>query len=173
MKIFLETERLILREILPSDATNMLALDANPNVLQYIGIQPVTNLETCRKTIRFIRDQYERNGIGRWAVVRKDTLEFIGWAGLKFVNEMTVNGHRNFYDLGYRFLEKHWGQGFGYESAQAIVNYGFNTLDLPKISAYLSPQNIGAKKILENCGLQFVESFEEDGVFYDWMEIVK
>ena len=103
MKIFLETERLILRELLPSDATNMLALDSNPNVVQYIGIQPITDLEACRKNIRYIRDQYEKNGIGRWAVVRKDTNEFVGWSGLKLVNEKTINGRQNFYDLGYSF----------------------------------------------------------------------
>jgi len=173
MKIFLETERLILRELLPSDAFNMLALDTNPNVLQYIGIQPVTNIETCRKTIRFIRDQYERNGVGRWAVIRKDTLEFIGWSGLKFIDDQTINGRRNFYDLGYRFIEEHWGKGYGYESAQAIINYGFTNLGLTKISAYLDPKNASSKKILEKCGLQFVETFEDDGILYDWMEILK
>lgn len=171
MEIFLETERLILREILPSDAKGMLALDSNPNVLQYIGIQPITNLEACRKKIRYVRDQYTRNGIGRWAVVRKDTQEFIGWSGLKLVNEMEINGHRNHYDLGYRFIEKQWGQGFGYEAAKAVVDYGFDTLSLTKIYAYLDTKNIISRRILEKCGLQFVETFESDGMLCDWMKI--
>lgn len=171
MKIFLETERLILREILPSDANGMLALDSNPNVVQYIGIQPVTNLEASRKNIRQIRDQYARNGIGRWAVIRKDTQEFIGWSGLKLVDEMEINGHRNHYDLGYRFIETHWGNGFGYESAKAVVDYGFTTLNLSKIYAYLDAKNKVSRRILEKCGLQFVEKFEADGVLCDWMKI--
>lgn len=173
MKIFLETDRLILREILPSDAYSMLALDSNPNVLQYIGIQPITNLETCRKNIRYIRDQYEKNGIGRWAVIHKDTNEFVGWSGLKLVNDKIINGRQNFYDLGYRFLEEYWGQGFGYEAAQAIINYGFETLALTKISAYLDPKNMASRKILEKCGLRYIETFEENDIVYDWMEIEK
>lgn len=173
MKIFIETERLILRELLPADAVGMFALDSNPNVLQYLGIQPITTLEECRKSIRMVRDQYERNGIGRWAVLLKDTYEFIGWAGLKLVDEMTINNHRNHYDLGYRFIEKYWRQGYGYEAAQAIVNYGFQTLKINKIHAYLDPKNIASKKILEKCGLKFIETFEEDGELFDWMEIQK
>ena len=171
MKIYLETERLILRELLPADAKGMFALDSNPNVLQYLGIQPITTLDECRKSIRFIRDQYERNGIGRWAVVLKDSYEFIGWAGLKLVDEMTINNHRNHYDLGYRFIERFWGQGYGYEAAQSIVNYGLQQLKIPKIHAFLYPDNIGSKRILEKCGLKFIETFEEDGEVFDWMEI--
>ena len=91
----------------------------------------------------------------------------------QFVDDEQINGHRYFYDLGYRFLEKQWGQGFGYEAAQACVDYGLNTLGLTKICAYLDPKNIISKKILEKCGLQFVTTFEDHGVFYDWMEIVK
>lgn len=171
MKIFVETERLLLREILPSDARAMLDLDSNPNVLQYIGIQPITDLEECKKTIRFIRDQYERNGIGRWAVVLKDTMECIGWSGLKFVDEMSINSQRNFYDLGYRYIEKYWGKGYGFEAANAVLHYGFESLNLPKISAFLDSQNKASRRILEKCGLQFIESFDYEGTPHDWMEI--
>ena len=171
MKIYIETERLILRELLPADAKGMFALNSNPNVLQYLGIQPITTLDECRKSIRFIRDQYVRNGIGRWAVVLKDSYEFIGWSGLKFVDEMTINNHQNHYDLGYRFIEKFWGQGYGYESAQAIVNYGLQQLKIAKIHAFLNPNNIGSKRILEKCGLKYIETFEDNGELFDWMEI--
>ena len=171
MKIFIETERLILRELLPSDARGMFALDSNPNVLQHIGIQPITTMDECRKIIRIVRDQYEKNGIGRWAVTLKDSYEFIGWAGLKLVNEQTINNHQNYYDLGYRFIERYWEQGYGYEATQAIINYGFKTLKIDKIHAYVTPDNLGSKRILEKCGLNYIETFEDDGELFDWMEI--
>ncbi|MEM1121026.1 MAG: GNAT family N-acetyltransferase, partial [Bacteroidota bacterium] len=157
MKIFLETERLILRELLPTDATGMLELDSNPNVLQYLGIQPITTLAECRQTIRHVRDQYARNGIGRWAVTLKSSGTFIGWAGLKYIDDTTINGRRNFYDLGYRFIEEYWRNGYGYEAAQASVDFGFKLMKLPKISAYLDPENEGSMRILKKCNLQYVE----------------
>ncbi len=42
----------------------------------------------------------------------------MGWAGLKMMTE-PVNEQRNFYDLGYRFMPRYWGQGYGYEAARA------------------------------------------------------
>lgn len=53
-----------------------------------------------------VRQQYVDNGIGRWAVVEKESGLFIGWAGLKI--ETNVNDHASFYDLGYRFLPEFW-----------------------------------------------------------------
>ena len=171
MKIFVETERLILRELLPSDASGMLALDSNPSVLQFIGIQPITDLLACKRSIRFVRDQYERNGIGRWAVTLKETQAFIGWSGLKFMDDVTINNKSNFYDLGYRFLENYWGKGYGYEAAQACVNYGLMNLALPKISAHLDARNEASRRILQKCGFQYINTFLEDSVPHDWMEI--
>ena len=52
--------------------------------------------------IENIRQQYRTNGIGRMAVILKETGEFTGWAGLKL--ERNVNGHEQFYDIGYRFI---------------------------------------------------------------------
>lgn len=46
-----------------------------------------------------------------------------------------VNNQRDFYDLGYRFILRYWGQGYGYEAAQAWLKAGFKTLKLPRICA--------------------------------------
>lgn len=91
MKIFAETERLILREILPSDIDGMFELDSDPEVHKYLGNKPVTTREQISDAINFIRQQYIDNGIGRWAIIDKKTNDFIGWTGLKFVTELTNN----------------------------------------------------------------------------------
>jgi ribosomal-protein-alanine N-acetyltransferase len=78
----IETERLILRELLPTDDKAMFILDSNPNVHKFLGNQPVISIEESRKYISSIREQYLDNGIGRFAVILKETDEFIGWAGL-------------------------------------------------------------------------------------------
>ncbi|WP_293308745.1 GNAT family N-acetyltransferase, partial [Pedobacter sp. UBA5917] len=102
MKIFAETERLILRELLPEDAAGMFEMDGDPEVHIFLGNKPVQSIEQSKADIEFIRKQYIDNGIGRWAVIEKETNSFIGWAGLKFIKEMN-NNHSNYYDLGYRF----------------------------------------------------------------------
>ncbi len=162
MKIFVETDRLILREILSSDDQGMFELDSDPEVHKYVGQNPAKSIEECRKTIEYVREQYISNGIGRWAVVEKASNNFIGWSGLKILTE-TVNKHTNFYDLGYRFSKKYWGKGFATESAQASLEYGIEKLKLKEIFAMTDPQNLASRKVLEKIGMKYIETFEYDG----------
>ena len=170
MKKAIKTERLLLRELLPSDAEGMFELDSDPEVVKYTGDTPLTHIDQSRQRIESVRQQYQDFGIGRWAAVLKDTNEFIGWAGLKYINEL--NGRKNNYDLGYRFLKRHWGKGYGTESAKAFVNYGFNQMHLKCISAYADVEHVASVKILEKCGLKFTNTFKDEGNLCAWYEIV-
>ena len=82
MQIFIETDRLILREITADDAPAMFDLDSDPEVHRYLGNHPVLHIREIETIITHIRRQYAENGIGRWAVVDKETGEFAGWSGL-------------------------------------------------------------------------------------------
>lgn len=168
----IETERLILRKLTASDAEAMFALDSNPNVHQYLGNKPIASIEESREHIKNIQIQYIQNGIGRFAVILKATNEFIGWAGLKFITE-PINGYLNFYDIGYRFIEDHWGKGYGYEAAKAWLDYGFNQLNIQKICAYADIENKGSIKILKKIGLQAISEFDDEGTPSVWLELTK
>ena len=67
MNVFIETERLVLREILPSDREAMFLLDSDPEVHRYLGGTPLTDIGQTDEVIRFIRRQYADNGIG-WKI---------------------------------------------------------------------------------------------------------
>jgi ribosomal-protein-alanine N-acetyltransferase len=163
------TERLYFRPLQEDDAPGMFELDSNPAVHRYLGRQPLSSLAQSQEIIRLIQAQYRSNGIGRWAVLRRDTKEFMGWAGLKLVRE-PVNGHQDFYDLGYRFIERYWGQGYGYEAAQAWLNHGFEVLQLPVINAYVDFDNQASRRILEKAGLCAGNEFEYEGDRCLWYE---
>jgi len=169
MRTSLETERLLLRELLPTDDVGMFELDSNPQVHIYLGNKPVTSIEQVREAIANIRQQYLENGIGRWAVILKETNEFIGWSGLKL--EKNVNGYQTFYDLGYRFIQKHWGKGYAYETAKAFVDFGFNDMKLEKINAYADFDNLASRRVLEKVGMHFVNAFDDEGTQEAWYEI--
>ena len=171
MKIFAETERLVLREFLPTDAPGIFALDSDPEVHRYLGNRPIQTIEQSQETIAFIRQQYQENGIGRWAVIDKASTEFIGWAGLKLVRE-PINHHVDFYDVGYRFIRRYWGRGFATEAAQASVDYGFQVLNLPTLYAMADMRNLVSRTVLAKVGLRHVGVFEHEGVPTAWLESV-
>lgn len=170
MNIIIETERLILRELLPTDDEGMYRLDSNPNVHKFLGNQPIISIEESRKYIDYIRNQYLKNGIGRYAVILKKTNEFIGWSGIKYITEQE-NGHINFYEIGYRFIEEHWEKGYGYESAKAWLDYGFQTMKIETIYASASIENIGSRRILEKIGMLQKNEFNWNGIPCIWYEL--
>jgi len=169
MRTSIETERLLLRELLPSDDLGMYELDSNPEVHRFLGNNPVKSIDESREYIAVVRRQYLENGIGRWAVILKETGEFIGWAGLKL--ESNVNDHETFYDLGYRLIEKYWGKGYATEASKAFVDFGFNEMKLEVINAYVMAAHQGSRNTLEKAGLKFMEYFEYDGGQECWYEL--
>ncbi len=170
MKIFVETERLILREILPTDLEGMYALDSDPEVHKYLGNQPVTSKDQVADTIQYIRQQYVDYGIGRWAVIDKSTHAFMGWSGLKWVTEPT-NNHQYYYDLGYRLIPKFWGKGIATETAIASLAYAFDQLEADSVYAAASGANTGSNRVLRKIGMQFIETFYYEDILCNWYKL--
>jgi len=159
MLFHIETERLIMRDLLPTDDAGMFALDSDPDVHRYLGNKPIHTIDEARKVIDFIREQYVTRGIGRWAVIEKATGNFIGWSGLKFMTD-TVNGHTNYYDLGYRFIKQYWGKGYATETAIATAQYGWDVLNLSVINGTADLNNVASRNVLEKIGMQYINTYD-------------
>jgi [ribosomal protein S5]-alanine N-acetyltransferase len=169
-KTYASTPRLILREILPEDEDGFYELDSNPAVHRYLGNNPVTDREKIRNIIQYIRQQYIDHGIGRWAMIEKSSGKFIGWCGLKYVTE-EINNHRNYYDLGYRLLESHWGNRFATEASKIALDYGFRNFNMKSIYAAAHSENKRSIRVLEHLGFRFVNKFIYDTEPNNWYEL--
>lgn len=153
MKTILQTPRLILREFHIDDAEQFYKLNLNPNVIQFTGDESFKNIEEAENFLKNYND-YERNGYGRWAVISKETGEFIGWCGLKFDGNET--------DIGFRFFEEFWNKGFATESAKACIDFGFQELGLNEIVGRAMKENVASHKVLEKIGLEFSHEIEKE-----------
>ncbi len=156
----IETERLILRKFFSSDAEDMFRLDTDKMVHRYLGNTMNKSIDDAKKNINSIIQQYNDNGIGRWAAIEKSSGKFIGWSGLKLNNDIVINGHNDIYDIGYRLLPKFWGMGYATESSLASLDYGFNVLNLDTIYAITHIENEASHKVLLKLGLDFINTFE-------------
>lgn len=170
MDIIIKTNRLILRKIQLSDAEALFEMDNNPNVHLYLGNEPVQFIDEVHEYIKSIQNQYIKNGIGRFAVVLKETNEVMGWCGIKFVTE-SENNHVNFYDIGFRLQEKHWRKGYGLESTKAWLDFGFNQMKIQVMNASAHVDNDGSNAILQKIGM-----IQKGHYFYDdlpcyWYEL--
>lgn len=168
MNIYLETERLILRELTETDAAGILHLDSSPEVLRYLPVNPIHTLDQARDVILYIRKQYEENGTGRLAVIRKEDKAFAGWCGIKLVNDEPTKGRLNYYDIGYRLLPSFWGSGYAFEAAQACAVYAFENMKVDALHATVMQGNVASAKIAVKLGMRLSEQFEEEGQLWDW-----
>ena len=171
----IETERLILREMQLSDVDGMFALDSDPEVHKYLGNMPITQKKQAEEYIILLQQQYKERGIGRWAVIHKETNEFMGWSGVKYLHESEQeNGFYNVYELGYRFIKKFWGKGYATESSQAWVDYAFNEIKIKSLYAAADILNKGSVNVLQKVGFEITDEFvfEWKGVMSDcyWLE---
>ncbi len=158
MNIILETPRLFLRQFTEADASLIRQLNSEPGVLQYIPEPVPESDERARQIIADIILPQYKNNLGRWAVHLKETNEFIGWCGLKWLKETDE------IDLGYRFIPAAWGKGYATEAASHTLKYGLQQLQLKKIVAHAHIDNIASQKVLEKIGMQYVGEGIEDGI---------
>jgi ribosomal-protein-alanine N-acetyltransferase len=170
VKKSIETERLLLRELELSDVEGMFELESNPNVHRYVGNKPINHIEESRAYIESVHQQYATYGTGRWAVILKETNEFLGWSGIKFITN-EINNHKEFYEIGYRFIEKHWGKGYATEAGKAFIDYAFNELKADVLYAYADAGNENSRRILEKLGLKYINSFEYQEEIEVWYEL--
>jgi RimJ/RimL family protein N-acetyltransferase len=148
----LSTPRLLLRQLSADDAAFMLALLNEEPFLQNIGDREVRTVEHAAAYILSgPAASYEKFGFGLYAVEMKESGEPIGICGL--LKRETLED----VDVGFAFLQKFWGRGYAYESAAAVMNYGWNTIGLKRIVAIVAPENHESIKLLEKIGLRFEE----------------
>lgn len=148
MKI-LETERLILREIVVSDDEFILDLLNQPSFIKYIGNRNVHSLERAREVIEErYQASYRDNGFGLWAVELKETNVPIGMCG--FVRRDGLPDA----DIGFAFLPQFERLGYALESARAVMEYGIKTLGLKHVLAITTQNNESSGRLLEKLGFK-------------------
>lgn len=168
-KVFLETERLILREFTDSDADNLFELDSDREVIRFanLGIikggDPIdTDYETIRnKTLPKLLAYYQQyDGYGFWAAIEKSSNEFIGWFQFRPALDSPFNVTSGFYDkndieLGYRLRKVSWGKGYATEGARALVLKGFSQLGTQRVVSSAIAANRASSRVMEKAGLKF------------------
>ena len=141
----IETERLLLRPFVESDAEALFACCRNPNIGNNAGWQPHASLEESREVLRSVFLSQK----GVWAITLKDNGQLIGSIGI-IADPRRENPQVRM--LGYWLDEAQWGKGYMTEAVKAVLNYGFGTLKLSLITANCYPHNERSQQVLKRQG---------------------
>ena len=165
----IETKRLLLRPVTTADVLDFFELDSNPKVHIFLEKKPVKTIEESAQMVADILQQYKANGLGRLAIINKNTNDFIGWAGLKY--EKNLRKEFNYYDLGYRLKEAFWGKGYATEAAIASLDYGFKDLKLKEIGAAADVDHLASNAILKKIGMPVSGTFTYKNELCNWYNL--
>lgn len=147
----LETERLILRRLVPEDLDDLSRLYADPEVRRYFPEGTLTREETREELEWFLDGHPDDPRLGLWAAIHKANGRFIGRCGLL---PWTIEGRLEI-EVAYLLARKYWRQGLGAECARGLVRHGFETLRLPRLISLIDPANEPSQRTARRAGLEF------------------
>jgi len=160
--IILETERLLLRHQVLKDLDDLWALYCDPEITRYIPDAPRSREEAQEELEWHMHGHPKYPELGLWATIHKATGKFIGRCGLL---PCEIDGQMEV-EVAYTIAEAYQGQGLGSEVAQAILDYGFEKLNLTRLICLPEAENIASQKVAEKIGMHFEkESRDELGPF--------
>jgi ribosomal-protein-alanine N-acetyltransferase len=160
-----QTSRLLIRPLTFQDLEPFHEMQGNFNVMQYAAGKANSREEDIADLKKVI-DHYQEadNGFWIWAMERKSDQAFIGTVAM--IVDKKKEG-----EVGYRLLEKHWGNGYATEILKDLIDHGFEKMKLKAIYAYVDVRNIASIKMLEKSVLEFSgeewnEDFQSNDRFY-------
>ena len=149
-EIVAETDRLLLRRVIPVDFDDLLALYTDPDVMRYSPNGPLGRDEVREWLDKNLRS-YSLWGLGMYAVVLHDE----GFAGVCGINRFDDVGGRLEFEIGFRTAKRHWNKGITTEAASAVRDHGFGDLDLQRLVSLVDPRNIPSVRVAEKVGTAF------------------
>ena len=160
----LETPRLLLRPIQLEDAQAQYENRQNPDVYEFDGHVLLPDGRKRPKTLEEIREQVGRRvgefgiqGFGMWAVIFKENNAFVGWAGLQFYLLEYPTYSQPEIELFYGQSRDYWGRGIIHEACQKLLEHGFKTLKLTRITSVVHRENVHSLNVARRNGMHFID----------------
>jgi RimJ/RimL family protein N-acetyltransferase len=154
----LETGRPELRSAVPGDASNLLSLFSNSEVLRFLPPFPPMTIERAEQAIERRMKMETEHGFAPSVVTVKKGGTFIGSGGIVPLEDTEE------LEIVYHLLPVAWGKGYATEAAAAILAFAFGTIGLERVIGLAFPENIGSWKVLEKIGMRYVGSASFYGI---------
>jgi [ribosomal protein S5]-alanine N-acetyltransferase len=162
----LPTERLILRKISMEDRDAVFAWARDPEVSRYGSWDSHRTPHDTETFIESCLKQYDREGLGPWAIELRETNLVVGTCGFGYVDRLDRRG-----GIGYFLARSEWGNGFATEAVRAVLRFGFGPLALNRIEARCVPANTASERVMQKVGMKYEGLLRQDmfkaGAFLD------
>ncbi len=155
----LQTPRLTLGELQEGHTEALHKIWTDPKVLEYLVLDPFTEMEQSREMIRILRGLFPASEGIRWALIRKTSGEVLGTCGL---HKWDKEHHRA--EIGYEITSRAWRQGLMSEALEAALGYAFSSMECNRVEALVTLGNKASRGILEKTGFTLEGTLRQ----YEW-----
>ncbi len=162
----LETERLMLRPFNDNDMEIHRVVFSDPEVCRYYCGMTRTEAETREWLIHRRWQLRNKDELGFLAVVRKTDSQILGLVALQLcvANWLRYEGESNdpinplIVELSYALGSEYHRQGYATEACQALIEYGFKKMRLPRLTNGIVPENIPSNSLCRKLGFSHVKN---------------
>ncbi len=151
----IETDSLILREIISTDADAIYAIFADAEVTRYYDLITMQRRREAAELIEFFAERFATESMIRWGITRKGDDRIIGTCGYVML-------HRHRGEIGYDLRRDEWRKGIMTEALDAIIDFGFRDMGLQRVEALVLPENVASARLLRTL------DFTEEGTLRDY-----
>jgi len=151
--IMLESDRLIFRKITANDFNDLAVMLRDAEIMA--AWEHTFSDEQIHKWIETQVSRYQKEIVGYFAAISKDTGAFVGQMGLMWndFDELRV------LEIGYMLKREYWNMGYASEGAAALAQYAFDVIGINKVYASIRPENIRSIRVAEKIGMIAEGSF--------------
>ncbi|SDD25229.1 ribosomal-protein-alanine N-acetyltransferase [Terribacillus halophilus] len=146
----LETERLLLRKVTPSDAEAIYAYGSDPDVSQFVFWSAYQSMVDTQQFLDNVLSLYESNQAIFWGIELKEekrligTINYVSWQQKHYIGE-----------IGYVLAQPYWHKGYMSEAAKEVIRFGFDRMELERIEAKCLADNEGSERVMQKAGMQY------------------
>lgn len=153
MKVYFETERLIIRDPIVEDFESIWEMRIDKDVTEFTGgVTALTRDEAYEKHLK--RCEHSDDTAKEYSVILKESNDYIGYCGFQYCE--ILGGM----EILYGYAKKYWGKGYAIEAAKAVLKFGLTKLNLDEILASVNYENVASDKILNEIGMTYVGDIE-------------
>lgn len=159
----IETERLVLRRFVFSDAQNMFDnYCGKEKVTEFLNWSHHKSIDDTKSWLSdFVLPEYAKRDAYRWAIVWKENNEVIG-----SIDVCESNERKRCAELGWVLDDTYWGRGIMPEAAKSVLKYLF-TVGYERIQATHHTANPKSGRVMEKIGMQFEGVLKKQSMFKD------
>jgi ribosomal-protein-alanine N-acetyltransferase len=155
--VVLNTKRLLLRYLEPSDLESLYALYRDPEIRKYYPDGTRTHEETKEELEWFLKGHPHHPELGLWATVERNTGAFLGRCGLL---PWHIQGTDEV-ELAFMIKRERWREGLATEAALGVIRYAHEVLGLNRLVCLVMPGNTASAGVAEKVGMSFERKFTD------------